>query len=211
MIPNKELEDMKVIGLTGGIGSGKSTVSRMLRCLGAKVIDADSIAREVVEVGRPALDEIKTTFGEDYILPSGELDRKKLGSLVFGNKDKLDQLNGITHPRIMKEIASQIDQFKDDDRYRCVVVDCALLFEMKMEDLVEETWLVSLERKAQMERIMNRDQMTQEEAENRINAQMALSDKEKRASRIIDNSREVSRTHEQVLELWHDVVLNQES
>lgn len=207
MTPNKEWEDMKVIGLTGGIGSGKSTVSRMLRSLGAKIIDADQIARDVVKPGKPALHEIKETFGHEYLQDDGELDRKKLGALVFSDYEKLKKLNQITHPRILEEIKTQVERYKADNRYKCIVVDCALLFEMDMEPLVEETWLVSLERAKQLERLMHRDFLSPEDAEKRIAAQMPLSDKEERADRIIDNSREVTETHEQVLDLWQRVVL----
>lgn len=197
---------MKVIGLTGGIGSGKSTVSRMLRGLGAKIIDADQVAREIVEKGKPALKEIAETFGEDTLLEDGTLDRKKLGSIIFSDEKKRLKLNEITHPRIQEEINEQIERCKDENCTDLIVLDCALLFEMKMEDMVDESWLVSLEKETQVKRIMARDELSKDDAEKRINAQMSLEEKASKATRIIDNSSAVNETHKQVMELWNEAV-----
>lgn len=197
---------MKVIGLTGGIGSGKSTVSRMLRGLGAKIIDADQVAREVVEKGKPALKEIAETFGEDTLLEDGTLNRKKLGSIIFSDEKKRLKLNEITHPRIIEEINDQIEKCKEDKCTDLIVLDCALLFEMNMEDMVEESWLVSLDRETQIRRIMARDELSKNDAENRVNAQMSLSEKAEKATRIIDNSSAVNETHKQVMEIWNEAV-----
>lgn len=197
---------MKVIGLTGGIGSGKSTVSRMLRGLGAKIIDADQVAREVVEKGKPALKEIAETFGEETLYEDGTLNRKKLGSIIFSDDEKRLKLNEITHPRIIEEIHRKIDKCKSDQCTDLLVLDCALLFEMDMENLVEESWLVSLDKETQIKRIMTRDDMTLTDAENRVNSQMSLEEKAQRATRIIDNSSVVNETHKQVMELWNEAV-----
>jgi len=206
MIQNKGDLFMKVIGLTGGIGSGKSTVSRMLRGLGAKIIDADQVAREVVEKGKPALKEIADTFGDETLHEDGTLNRKKLGSIIFSDEEKRLKLNDITHPRIIEAINKKIAKCKSDKCTDLLVLDCALLFEMDMEDLVEESWLVSLDRDTQIKRIMSRDAMTQIDAENRVNSQMSLEEKARRATRIIDNSSVVNETHKQVMDLWNEAV-----
>ncbi len=206
MTRNKGELFMKIIGLTGGIGSGKSTVSRMLRGLGARIIDADQVARDVVEKGKPALNEIVEVFGKETLLEDGTLDRKKLGAIIFSDAGKREKLNEITHPRIIEEIRLRIEKYKSENIADVIVLDCALLFEMNMESMVEESWLVSLDRHTQIKRIMNRDELTEEDAQKRINAQMSLEKKAERATRIIDNSSEVNETHKQVLELWNTAV-----
>ncbi len=211
MIQNKGDLFMKVIGLTGGIGSGKSTVSRMLRGLGAKIIDADQVAREIVKKGKPALTEIAETFGEDTLLEDGTLDRRKLGTIIFSDEEKRLKLNQITHPRIREEINAQIEKCKVDNCTDLIVLDCALLFEMDMETMVEESWLVSLDKETQLKRIMSRDALSKSDAQLRINAQMSLSEKAKKATRIIDNSSVVNETHQQVLELWNKAILEEKS
>lgn len=197
---------MKVIGLTGGIGSGKSTVSRMLRGLGAKIIDADQVAREVVEKGKPALKEIAETFGEETLLEDGSLNRKKLGSIIFNDEEKRLKLNEITHPRIIEAINNKIENCKANKCTDVVVLDCALLFEMNMDDLVEESWLVSLDKDTQIRRIMARDELSKADAKKRIEAQMPLEEKVEKATRIIDNSSAVNETHKQVMEIWDQAV-----
>jgi len=209
MILNKGDLFMKVIGLTGGIGSGKSTVSRMLRGLGAKIIDADQIAREVVQKGKPALREIVETFGEDTLLEDGTLDRKKLGSIIFSDEEERLKLNAITHPRIKEEINEKIEKCRVDNCCDLIVLDCALLFEMNMENMVEESWLVSLNKETQLRRIMSRDELSKNDAQLRIDAQMPLSLKAEKATRIIDNSSVVNETHKQVLEMWNEAVLEE--
>ena len=200
---------MKVIGLTGGIGSGKSTVSRMLRGLGAKIIDADQVAREVVEKGKPALNEIAEEFGKETLLEDGTLDRKKLGSIIFSDKEKRFRLNEITHPKIVQEINKLIVKYRSENHCDLVVLDCALLFEMNLDDMVEESWLVSLDKDTQLKRIMSRDELSEEDALKRINAQMSLGEKAERATRVIDNSSVVNETHKQVLDLWNKAVLEE--
>jgi len=209
MIQNKGDLFMKVIGLTGGIGSGKSTVSRMLRGLGAKIIDADQVAREVVEKGKPALNEIAEEFGKETLLEDGTLDRKKLGSIIFSDKEKRFRLNEITHPKIVQEINKLIVKYRSENHCDLVVLDCALLFEMNLDDMVEESWLVSLDKDTQLKRIMSRDELSEEDALKRINAQMSLGEKAERATRVIDNSSVVNETHKQVLDLWNKAVLEE--
>jgi len=209
MIQNKGDLFMKIIGLTGGIGSGKSTVSRILRGLGAKIIDADQVAREVVEKGKPALNEIAEEFGKETLLEDGTLDRKKLGSIIFSDTEKRMRLNEITHPKIVQEISERIDKYRAENHCDLVVLDCALLFEMDLDNMVEESWLVSLDKETQLKRIMSRDELSKQDALKRINAQMPLDEKAERATRVIDNSSVVNDTHKQVLDLWNEAVLQE--
>nr|PZN07956.1 MAG: dephospho-CoA kinase [Caldicoprobacter oshimai] len=196
---------MKVIGLTGGIACGKSTVSKMLADLGAAVIDADMVAREIMKKGTPVWQRIKETFGDQYLLPDGEIDRKKLGELVFANPEALKKLNSITHPAIQHQVLSEIDRLKSRGGYKAVVVDAALLIEAGWCDMVDEVWLVVADRETQIERLMKRNGLTRQQALNRINSQMDQDIKRRYADRIIDNSHEMEHTRKQVEQLWAEL------
>jgi dephospho-CoA kinase len=196
---------MKVIGLTGGIASGKSTVSGMLKKLGAEIIDADKIAREVVEPGQKCLNMIVTKFGKGVLKSDGTLDRKKLGSIVFNDKRKLKFLNDITHPEIRKIIGQRLKTIEMNGKSDAVVVDAAVLIESRMDDMVDEVWLVYVDDDIQLERLKKRDNITDEEAAVRISSQMPFSQKMKHADCIIDNSKTIEHTKEQVEKLWDEL------
>jgi dephospho-CoA kinase len=203
MIPNKETAEMKkIIGLTGGIASGKSTVSNILKELGAVIIDADQIARKIVEKGKPALFQIEQHFGKEVLLPNGELDRKKLGKKVFNNPDLLKKLNEITHPKIMEEIHNTINWYKKDSFDHVIIIDGALLIEMNLSSLADEVWLVILPEELQIMRLMERDGITREEANQRIAAQMPVEEKKKYSNKIIDNSGSRDNLKDQVVKMW---------
>ncbi len=196
---------MKVIGLTGGIACGKSTVSGMLEDLGAAIIDADVIAREIMEKGTPVWQKIKEVFGDEYLLPDGEIDRKKLGELVFANPEALKKLNSITHPEIRREVVLRIDRLKSSGTYKAIVVDAALLIEAGWCDMVDEVWLVVADRETQIERLMKRNGLTRQQALNRISSQMDQDIKMRYADRIIDNSHGMEHTRKQVEQLWAEL------
>ncbi|TLS48422.1 dephospho-CoA kinase [Paenibacillus antri] len=188
------------VGLTGGIACGKSTVSRMLEARGAKIVDADRIARDVVLPGRPALLDIRETFGEDVIAPDGTLDRKRLGSIVFGDESARRKLEAITHPRIREEMARQMSEWNEKEPERLVVADIPLLYESGLDKLYafEDVLVVYVPREVQLERLMARDGMSREDAERRIDAQMPIEEKRKRADVVIDNSGSLAETERQV-------------
>lgn len=188
---------MFTLGLTGGIASGKSTVSKMLRQLGASIIDADLVARQIVSPGQRGLVAIQAAFGADLVNNHGELDRKKLASIVFGHPDKLEMLNRITHPLIKEEIEKRLIGL---GQLECpvAVVDAALLIEAGWQNMVDEVWLVSVDEQTQVERLMQRDGLTLEEARCRIRSQMPLTQKTPYANRIIDNSGSAEDTQQQV-------------
>lgn len=195
-----------VIGLTGGIASGKSFVSRKLRELGAVVIDADQVAREVVQPGKPAWASIIREFGRTVLNPDGSLDRKKLGRLVFSDQEKLKKLNEITHPYIIREIKRLLENCYRSGEHKIVVLDIPLLFEVGLDELVDEVWVVYVDAATQVERLMERDGLSEEEALQRISSQMPLEEKARRAHRVIDNRGTPEETVRQIMEIWNEVI-----
>ncbi|XP_049614919.1 dephospho-CoA kinase domain-containing protein [Syngnathus scovelli] len=192
---------MYLVGLTGGISSGKSTVSSMLRELGCPIIDADVVARKVVEPRSPAHSRIIFHFGHEVLLESGEIDRQKLGRLIFADEEKRKLLNSITHPEIHKEMLKQI-LFYFIRGYRYVVLDVPLLFEArKLTQFLNHTVVVYCDPATQLARLMQRDGLTAEEAEQRLAAQMPLKEKRGLASHVIENSGTREDTQRQVLQL----------
>ena len=189
---------MRIIGLTGGIAAGKSQVSRILSELGAIIIDADVIAREIVEKGTSTWEEIRDEFGEEYFLADGSLNRKKLGKLVFSDKHALRKLTDITHPAIRNSIISRLDELKTQDYKGVVVVDAALLLEVGWDDLVDEVWVVDAPLEIRITRLMDRDGLSREEALNRINSQMTQEEKNEKADKIIKNESNMDNLEKQV-------------
>ncbi|MGE5543946.1 MAG: dephospho-CoA kinase [Bacillota bacterium] len=194
---------MFIIGLTGGIASGKSTVSAMLQELGLPVIDADQVAREIVEPGQRAFNEIVREFGPTVVGPDGHLNRKFLGDLVFSNPCLLQKLNSITHPRLWEVFDYRMQQLPADTKI--VVWDVPLLLETGMDKRVDEVWLVWVDEPMQIERLMKRDNLTVEEARRRLEAQMPIEEKMKRADRLIDNRGTVEETWEIVTRFYNEV------
>lgn len=189
---------MKVIGLTGGIASGKSTASEILRRFNIKIIDADVIAREVVKPGQPAFNEIVEVFGDDVIDDFGVLKRSNLARIVFNDKDKLEKLNQITHKRIIERIELIIDTYLQSKKEKVVVLDAALLIELELGYLVDEIWLVVIDKKTQIKRLMIRENMSYEDALKIIDSQMQLEEKKTFADVLIDNSETVDYMNQQL-------------
>jgi dephospho-CoA kinase len=187
---------MKVLGLTGGIGSGKSMVASMFAQLGADVIDADQLARDVVEPGQPALDEIATAFGRDILLPDGHLDRGKLGRIIFADSVARGTLNAITHPRIRERMDAAIAERAS--RPGVLIADIPLLYENERTGTVEAVIVVWVDHETQLRRLLERDGLTEEAARQRIAAQMPLDEKRARADAVIDNSGSRESTQRQV-------------
>jgi dephospho-CoA kinase len=193
---------MKVIGLTGNIGCGKSVVARMFEELGARVIDADLIARLVVEPGEPAWNEIVQTFGEAILNSDGTINRGKLGEIVFNDKEKREALNRISHPRIIERIKELIEEFRKEN-VEVVIVEAALIVEKGgMKPLINDLIVVTADEEAQIRRLIERNALSREEALSRIKSQMPLSEKVKYATYLIDNSGTLDETRKQVEEVW---------
>jgi dephospho-CoA kinase len=200
MICGKEKSMSLVIGLTGGIASGKSTVSNMLKEMAIPVIDADVEARLAVEKGEPAYKKIIAEFGDDILLPSGEIDRVKLGSIIFHNAEKRQLLNGIVHPEVRKRMNNQVEAARTRGE-QVIVLDIPLLFESNLTHMVEKTILVYVDRDIQLKRLMERNALSLEDAEARIKSQMPLSDKVPLADVVINNNGDIEDTKKQVIEV----------
>lgn len=194
------------IGLTGGIATGKSTVAAILRRLGAYVIDADQIAREIVLPGRPAYQDIVQYFGSQVLLPDGQLNRAWLAEQIFNDEHKRQFLNQATHPRIIERIETIIGELAASGYNKPVVLDVPLLIEAGMVHTVDEVWLVVVDPQTQLERLMRRDELTSSSAQRRIEAQMPLSEKVNYAHRIIDNGGCLQKTEQMVRDFWMEAV-----
>lgn len=189
-----------IIGLTGSIATGKSTVSRMLREKGYPIIDADEISRQVVEPGSPVLTSITEAFGPDVLLSDGSLNREMLGSLIFNDRENREKLNGIMHPAVRKEMLRQKEEWLENGS-NTVIMDIPLLFESKLQSYVDKILVVSATPEIQMERLMVRNGYSADEAEIRINAQLPISEKEKGADAVINNNGTLKETEKQLDEL----------
>ncbi|RKS74430.1 dephospho-CoA kinase [Actinomadura pelletieri DSM 43383] len=190
---------MLKVGLTGGIGSGKSEVARRLAEHGAVVIDADRIAREVVEPGTPGLAAVVAEFGADVLLPSGALDREKLGRIVFADPDRLAALNAIVHPLVAERAKQVMDEAPAD---AVVVHDVPLLTENGLASQYDEVVVVDAPEDVQLDRLVARRGMTEEDARARMSAQASREDRRAVATHVIDNSGSLDALKAQVDALW---------
>lgn len=188
-----------ILGLTGGIATGKSTVSRYFSDQGYPVIDADLIAREVVEPGTPGLAKIVDYFGQDILLEDGQLDRKQLGELIFNDSVKRKKLDAILDKEIRVMISTRIKE-QVGKEVPLVIVDIPLLYEAHYEELMDEVVVVSLTTDTQLERLCARNNLTKEEGLARLSSQMPISEKVKRADDVIDNSGNLTETYQQIKE-----------
>lgn len=187
-----------IIGLTGGIASGKSTIAQMLVERGALLVDADQVAREVVLPGEPALEAIASTFGQAVLEADGSLNRKALGEIVFKDKECLTKLEAITHPAIRSTMQNRLHSYSEQFPSRLVVADIPLLYETKQENLYEGIMVAYVPTEVQLARLMQRNQMSEEEARRRVALQMNIEQKRQRADWVIDNSGTLAQTEMQV-------------
>lgn len=189
-----------VIGITGGIASGKSTISNIIRSLGFVVVDADIAAREVVMPGEPAYQKIIETFGEEILLENKEINRVKLGSIIFHNEEKRLILNSIVHPAVRQKMLADKDAAIERGE-KTVFMDIPLLFESKLTYMVDRTILVYVDENTQLKRLIERNQLSKEDALARIQSQMPLSEKKALADAVIDNNGTIDQSKEQLLEI----------
>ncbi|MDD3840617.1 MAG: dephospho-CoA kinase [Clostridia bacterium] len=204
MMQNKVLKTKK-IGLTGGIASGKSTVSAHLKHLGAYVIDADIVSREITKKGSFVLQKLKDELGKEIVDNDGNLNRPLVRNIVFNDAVMLKKLNKVIHPEIIREISSRIEDVCNKD-IPVVVVDAALLIETGIYKKMDQVWLVFLEKQVQIERLMKRDNISYTDALNIIKSQMELEQKVKYADYIIDNNFTEEYTLKQTENLWNKVL-----
>ena len=195
---------MIIIGLTGNIASGKSAVSKFLKKLGADIVDLDQLAKKIQSQNvNDIIDKMEEVFGKE-IVSNGKVNRKKLGSIVFSDKEKLNKLNEIMVP-IMTEVVKKIIEEKRALGVEILVVDAAILFEANWDKIVDTVWVVYIPKKLQLERLMKRENIGKGEALRRIESQMPISEKIKRTDVVIDNSGDFPQMESQILELWKKI------
>lgn len=193
-----------IIGLTGSIASGKSTVAAMMRGYGLPIVDADQVARDVVKPGSPTLAKIVTAFGDKALLADGSMDRGYVGQLIFHEPAKRNTLNDIIHPAIREEMLRQRDEYVTNG-YKHVVMDIPLLFESKLQHYVEKILVVSVKEDIQLARLMARNDLTEEDALARIRSQLPMSVKEAGADAVIYNNGSEAQAASQlatILKAW---------
>ncbi|MBJ6726561.1 dephospho-CoA kinase [Geomesophilobacter sediminis] len=196
---------MRIIGLTGGIASGKTTVARLFEELGAAVVDADQLARDVVCPGEEAYQAIVATFGDQILQGDGTLNRAALGAIVFADPAARRTLEGITHPAIAQQAQKRLAALRAAG-HRIVFYVAPLLIEAGVTSRVDEVWVVYLDRETQLRRLMARDGLSREAAQQRIDSQMSMEEKRRYGKVVIDNSGDLAALKEQVLRIWREEV-----
>ena len=195
---------MLKIAITGGAGSGKSTVARMFRELGAEVLDADAAAREAVAVGTPAWQELRRLFGEEYFHPDGSLNRPKVAQLVFADPEARKILNDLVHPRVAAALRRRLKEMEHQDA-SLVLVDVPLLFEAGLESAYDRVIVVYVDPEDQVRRLQDRNARGAEEIAGLLSAQWPLADKAARADFVVDNRGPLAETGAQVQEIWAEL------
>ena len=194
------------VGLTGGIATGKSTVVRMLVKKGARVIDHDALVHTLQEPGRPVWNRIVEAFGREILDAGGRIDRKKLGVLVFGDEERRKVLEGIVHPAVLEEAQRERDRIGRKDERAIVLSDIPLLLEVGMQGLFDLILLVYAPPEVQIARVMKRNNMTRDEAVARLEAQMPIDEKLKRADVVIRNDGTMKELQQRVDEVWEELL-----
>jgi len=199
-----------IVGLTGGIVSGKSTVAKMFKDLGAKIVDVDKLGHKVILPSKPAWEKIIKLFGKDLLKEDLKIDRKKLGKIVFNDQKLLKKLNEITHPEIIKLIKKEINLVKNktckNGTEEILIIDGALIYEAKIDNLMDKIIVVYLDKGEQVKRLVKRNNMSVEEALKRIKSQILVKEKIRFADYVIDNSNSLDKTREQVEKIWKNLI-----
>ena len=197
---------MKVIGLTGGIASGKSIVASVFKELGAIIIDADQIARQVVLPHQPAWKDIVEYFGPEVVNEDKSLNRAKIGDIVYNDPDSLKKLNYFTHPRIVQHYKDELRRIKTEQPDAIVILEVPLLYETNMDKLCQQVVVVWVDRETQIKRLMKRDKMSYEDAVRRVDAQIPLEEKVQWADFVIDNRGSIVETKEKATRYYNEIL-----
>jgi len=199
-----------IVGLTGGIVGGKSTVASMFRDLGAKIIDADRLGHSVILPYKPAWKKIVKLFGEEILRNDLTIDREKLGKIVFGDQALLKKLNEITHPEIIKLIKKEINLAKNKthNHGKILIIDAALIYEAKIDRCMDKIIVVYIGKDEQIKRLIKRNNLSKDEALQRVKSQMPMKEKVKMADYVIDNNDTLDKTKEQVETIWQSLVFS---
>lgn len=192
---------MIVIGLTGGIGSGKSEVSRILIELGAEVIDADRVGHDAYRPNTETWQVVVKAFGDEIVQPDGEIDRRKLGSIVFSDPDEMTKLNGIMHPRMREMIRERLETLKGQGT-AVAVVEAAILIEADWTPLVDEVWVIDATEETVVERVGRRNNLSEEEIRRRIKSQMTREERAGHATVVVHNDEGIDQLQRHINELW---------
>ncbi|MCH8296530.1 MAG: dephospho-CoA kinase [Chloroflexi bacterium] len=195
-----------VVGLTGSIGTGKSEAARQLEALGASIISADEVGHEAYTPNTEAWEQVVAAFGDVILQEDGEIDRRKLGALVFSDAGQLAKLNQIMHPRMARMVADKIEVLRSQG-VGVVVVEAALLFEAGWDSLVEEVWVTDSPDQIVIERLNKRNGLSEEEARKRISSQMDRTERLEKADFVIDNSGDMAGLESAIKELWNSRVI----
>ncbi|MFW6256930.1 MAG: dephospho-CoA kinase [Bacillota bacterium] len=190
-----------IIGLTGGIASGKTTAARFLEELGAYIINADQVSRLIMQPQKKGYREVVEEFGQKILDQKGEIDRSKLGEIIFSDPRKRKKLEEITHPLIIAEMKAKIKKLKEEGKDP-IVLEIPLLFETGMEQMVDQVWVVYVDETTQLDRLQNRNDLSRPEAQKRINSQMSLEEKSKRADIVVDNNGDKQDLKNEITTLW---------
>jgi dephospho-CoA kinase len=201
---------MIVAGMTGGIASGKSTVAEMFARNGARIIDADRIARETVRKGTPAYADIVALFGDTILQKDGEIDRSRLAAIVFHDVTQRKALERIVHPRVQEETSRRLERIRREDPQAVVILDVPLLFESGMDRGLDQIIVVYVPAGVQIQRLMARDGYSEADALARIRSQMPIEEKKSLADMVIDNSGSLENTWAQTLEVYHQLAVGAE-
>jgi dephospho-CoA kinase len=193
---------MLTIGLTGGIGSGKSTVTKFLAALGAPIIDADKVGHAIYAPGGPAYNDMLAAFGHEIVGPDGTIDRKKLGPIVFADPEALKRLNSIVHPKMFTRMREMVQQLRGEGVRDPVLVEAAILIEANWQPLFDEIWLVVASRERVIERIERDRGLKPEQTEARIRAQLPDKERQKHSTLLITNDGTFDELREKVTRLW---------
>ena len=196
---------MKTIGLTGGIGSGKSTVSQLLGELGAFVIDADKVGHEIYLPGKEAWKQVTAAFGQDILAPDQTIDRKKLGAIIFGSDDARKKLNSIVHPLMFKDIDYRIKEKRADGFTKPIVVEAAILIEANWLPLADEVWLIVTNKNAVIERVASQRGLSARDTEARIASQLSDAERRKYATLVIENDGSLEDLKIKVQQAWNRI------
>ena len=193
---------MLTIGLTGGIGSGKSTVSKFLAELGAPIIDADKVGHAIYAPDGPAYPDMIAAFGEGILAPDGTIDRKKLGPIVFADPAALKRLNSIVHPKMFARMREMVDAMRTGGERKPIVIEAAILIEANWQPLFNEIWLVVASRERVIERVERDRGLKPEQTEARIKAQLSDDDRRKYATTVVTNNGTIDELRTKVGDLW---------
>jgi dephospho-CoA kinase len=198
---------MKIIGLTGGIGSGKSTVSRFLTELGAVILDVDKVGHEAFKPDTDVWREVMAAFGRQVVTPNGDIDRKKLGEIVFGNPESLSRLNQIMHPRMYDMVKAQLEEYRRQE-VDVVVLKAPLLIEVGWASLVDEVWVTVASQSTVLRRLEKRSGLSEQQSLARIRSQLSSEERVRHADVVIDTECDLNELKPKVYKLWQKLALD---